>query len=156
MLLGGGTDNMGEGSDAMALLRTVVSRLSDVRFIRYILASVGALAVDFGIFLLMLSSGTQAALASVFGYMFGILAHWLLSSRAVFQDNVAHEARARTKQKALFVISAMVGLVLTAAIVGIADASGIDARLAKLVAIVVSFAVTYLLRAKVVFSSKAQ
>jgi putative flippase GtrA len=136
-----------------ALVTTILAKLRDVRFIRYILASVGALAVDFGIFLFMLSSGTQATLASVFGYTFGILAHWLLSSRTVFHDSVAHEKTARTKQKVLFVISALVGLVLTAAIVGLADASGIDARAAKLVAIVVSFGATYMLRAKVVFSS---
>jgi len=132
---------------------SMLAKLSDVRFLRYILASVGALAVDFGIFLMMLSSGTQAAVASAFGYAFGILAHWLLSSRAVFHDTVAKEKRARTKQKALFVISALVGLVLTAGIVGIADASGIDPRIAKLVAIVVSFAATYILRARVVFSN---
>ena len=133
---------------------TILTKLRDIRFIRYILASVGALAVDFGSFLIMLSSGTNAALASAFGYSFGILAHWVLSSRTVFQDSVAQEKRARTKQKALFVVSALVGLVLTAAIVGIADAGGTDARAAKLVAIVVSFAVTYILRAKVVFSSE--
>ncbi|MEP5937779.1 MAG: GtrA family protein [Erythrobacter sp.] len=133
---------------------TLLAKLQDIRFIRYILASVGALVVDFGSFLLMLSSGTNAAIASAFGYSFGILAHWVLSSRTVFQDTVAQEARARTKQKALFVVSALVGLVLTATIVGIADASGIDARGAKLVAIIVSFSVTYYLRAKVVFSSE--
>lgn len=133
---------------------TILAKLQDIRFIRYILASVGALAVDFGSFLIMLSSGTNAAIASAFGYSFGILAHWVLSSRTVFQDTVAKEARARTKQKALFVVSALVGLVLTATIVGIADSGGIDARAAKLVAIVVSFAVTYYLRAKVVFSSE--
>jgi len=142
----------GRGKPVMSMF----AKLSDVRFLRYILASVGALAVDFGIFLMMLSSGTQAAVASVFGYTFGILAHWLLSSRAVFRDTVAHEKRARTKQKALFVVSALVGLVLTAAIVGIGDASGFDARIAKMVAIVVSFAATYILRARVVFSNGSE
>ena len=132
---------------------TMLAKLRDIRFIRYILASVGALAVDFGSFLLMLSSGTNAMVASAFGYSFGILAHWVLSSRTVFQDTVAKQGKDRTRQKALFVISALVGLVLTATIVGIADAGGIDARAAKLVAIVVSFAVTYILRAKVVFAS---
>jgi putative flippase GtrA len=64
---------------------------------------------------------------------------------------VAVRGPLRTRQKALFVGSAMIGLALTIAIVGLADLSGIDPRLAKLVAIAVSFAVTWMLRSKIVF-----
>ena len=74
-----------------------------------------------------------------------------MSSRAVFVGNVAERGAARTKQKALFVISALVGLGLTTAIVWAGDASGFDPRLAKLVAIGVSFTATWLLRSRVVF-----
>lgn len=130
-------------------------RLLDVRLIRYLVASVGALAVDVGSFLGLLALGMLAAPASAIGYTLGILAHWLLSSRTVFQDSVAERGRERTRQKALFVISALVGLALTTAIVGGADAAGIDPRLAKLVAIAASFTVTWLLRAKVVFRPRA-
>ena len=48
-------------------------------------------------------------------------------------------------------ISALVGLGLTTAIVWAGDASGFDPRLAKLVAIGVSFTATWLLRSRVVF-----
>lgn len=132
-------------------LASFLAKLRDVRFVRYVLASVGALAVDVGSFLALMAAGMGAAPASAIGYSLGILAHWLMSSRAVFQDSVATSGMARTRQKALFVISALVGLALTTAIVGIADWSGVDPRLAKIFAIVVSFTVTWLIRSRIVF-----
>lgn len=137
-------------------VRIWLSRLRDIRFIRYFIASVGALAVDFGSFLALMGAGMTATWASALGYTLGIVAHWVLSSRKVFHDSVAHETVARTRQKALFVISALVGLGLTTVIVGIGSGGGIDPRLAKLIAIAVSFAVTYVLRSKVVFRSGAE
>jgi putative flippase GtrA len=132
-----------------------VLRIADVRLVRYGFASVGALAVDLGCFLALLSLGAAAAVASALGYALGIVAHWLLSSRAVFADAVAARGAGRTRQKALFVVSAMIGLALTTAIVGLADLAGIDPRLAKLAAVAVSFTVTWLLRNTVVFRAGA-
>ena len=129
----------------------LLSRLGDVRLVRYLLASIGALAVDMGCFLALLSAGVWPAGASAIGYCAGIVAHWLLSSRTVFADTVAARGLARTRQKAMFVISALLGLVLTSGIVWAADAAGIDPRAAKLVAIVVSFATTWVLRSRIVF-----
>jgi len=137
------------------LIGTLFDKLSDIRFVRYILASVGALAVDVGAFLALLAVGMLAAPASAVGYSLGILAHWLMSSRAVFQDSVAEGGMARTRQKALFVISALVGLGLTTAIVGGADWGGVDPRFAKLVAIGVSFIATWLIRSRIVFRADA-
>lgn len=134
-----------------ARLPDMLAKLRDIRFVRYVLASVGALAVDMGCFLALLTAGMWAAGASALAYGAGILAHWLLSSRAVFVGSVAMQGARRTRQKALFVASAMVGLALTTAIVWTGDNAGIDPRLAKLVAIAVSFAATWLLRSKVVF-----
>ena len=130
---------------------SIFSKLRDVRLIRYGFASVGALAVDVGVFLAMLAANVAAAPASAFGYTFGIIAHWILSSRKVFHDKVASDGKIRTRQKALFVISALLGLGLTTAIVGVADYVGVDPRTAKLIAIVASFVLTYVLRSKVVF-----
>ena len=126
-------------------------RFVDRRITRYLLASVGALAVDVGIFLALLSFGVWAAGASAIGYTLGIVAHWLMSSRAVFIGNVAERGAGRTRQKALFVVSALVGLGLTTGIVWAGDVSGFDPRFAKLVAIAVSFTATWLLRSRVVF-----
>ncbi len=137
--------------------RTValLARLGDVRLVRYLLASVGALAVDVCCFLALLTSGVWPASASAVGYCAGIAAHWLLSSRAVFADTVAARGLARTRQKAMFVISALIGLALTSGIVWAGDTVGIDPRAAKLVAIAVSFAATWLLRSKIVFRAGA-
>jgi putative flippase GtrA len=128
-----------------------VYKIADLRLVRYGLASIGALAVDIGCFLGLLALGVPAAAGSALGYGLGIVAHWLLSSRAVFADSVAARGAGRTRQKALFVGSAMVGLALTTGIVGLADLAGGDPRLAKLAAIAVSFAATWMLRNKVVF-----
>jgi putative flippase GtrA len=135
-------------------LISVLSRLRDVRFVRYVLASVGALAVDLGSFLVLLSMGLMAAGASAFSYSLGILAHWLLSSRTVFHDSVAERGIERTRQKAMFVVSALLGLTLTTAIVGGADFAGFDPRPAKLAAVVASFLLTWTLRSKIVFRER--
>lgn len=133
------------------LVLPMLDRLRQLTLIRYILASVGALAVDMGLFLALLTAGTPAMAASAIGYGAGIVAHWLLSSRKVFADQVAAGGLARTRQKAMFVVSALIGLGVTTAIVGGATLAGFDPRLAKLAAIVISFAVTWLLRKRVVF-----
>jgi putative flippase GtrA len=119
---------------------------------RYLAASVAALAADMGSFLVLLHLGLAPAPASALGYAIGILAHWLLSSRAVFSDQVAARGARRTRQKALFVGSALIGLGLTTLIVGTGAALGVDPRMAKLVAVAVSFAATWLLRQRVVFA----
>lgn len=129
----------------------MLARFADTRFIRYLLASIGALAVDMGSFLALLSLGLWPAWAGAMGYCLGIVAHWLLSSRAVFTDTVAEGGKARARQKALFVASALLGLALTTAIVWAGHGAGIDPRLAKLAAIAVSFAATWLLRSRVIF-----
>ncbi len=129
----------------------LLTRLRDIRLVRYILASVGALAIDMGSFLALLSLGIGSVMAAAVGYSLGIIAHWLLSSRTVFHDSVAEKGSGRTRQKALFVLSALLGLGLTTLIVGTGDWAGIDPRLAKIVAVICSFTLTYLLRKSVVF-----
>lgn len=128
-----------------------LERLRDIRFLRYLLASIGALAVDMGSFLLLLSAHVAAAPASAAGYSLGILAHWMLSSRTVFTDSVAAGGNARHIQKAGFVGSALLGLLITTLIVGAGDAAGIDPRLAKIAAIGVSFFATWIVRSRIVF-----
>lgn len=118
---------------------------------RYLAASVVALGFDMGSFLVLLAAGMPAAPASALSYSLGIVVHWFISSRAVFTAGVAQRGPARTRQKALFVASAFVGLALTAGIVGLGSAVGIDPRLAKIAAVGVSFVATWLLRARVVF-----
>ncbi len=134
------------------MMLPMIDRLRRTTLLRYLLASMGALAVDMGSFLALLALGMAPVLASAAGYSLGIVAHWLLSSRAVFTESVAEERRARTRQKALFVASALIGLALTTLIVGSGTAVGVDSRLSKLIAIAVSFTATWLLRKRIVFS----
>lgn len=119
---------------------------------RYLGASVVALAFDMGGFLALLAAGTPAAPAAALSYSLGIIVHWLISSRAVFTGGVAARGPARTRQKALFVASALVGLALTAGVVGLGAALGLDPRAAKIAAVGVSFTATWLLRARFVFA----
>lgn len=120
-------------------------------YLRYIGVSGGALGVDLGLYFLCLSTGMMATLAAAMGYLTGVGVHWFLSSRLVF-DDVAERGLARTRQKALFLTSAFIGLGLTVAIVAVATRYGLDARLAKLVAVAVSFQTTYILRRTIVFA----
>jgi hypothetical protein len=133
------------------MMLSCVQRIAAPVFLRYVLASVGALAVDMGTFLAGLALGVPAVAASVLGYALGIAAHWVLSSTVVFADDVAAAGTARRRQQALFVASALVGLGVTALVVGVLARLGLDPRAAKLAAVGISFVVTWLLRQRVVF-----
>ena len=134
------------------MLRTLGTLANGVpSYLRYIAVSAGALGVDLGVYFVALPSGLVAWLAAAIGYLSGVAVHWILSSRLVF-DDVAERGLARTKQKALFLTSAFIGLGLTVGIVALATCSGFDPRLAKLVAVAVSFQTTYLLRRTIVFA----
>ncbi len=123
-------------------------------YMRYLVVSVAALAVDLGLFLALLQFGMLSMAASAIGYSAGIVVHWFLSSRKVFGDRVSDKGTSeRTQQKAMFVMSALLGLAMTTAIVGAGDALGFDPRIAKIVAIGVSFQLTYMLRNVIIFRS---
>jgi putative flippase GtrA len=124
----------------------------DQVYTRYVGASVVALGVDFAMFMAALSLGVPPALAAATGYIGGIVCHWLISSRMVFTAQIAASTAGRRQQQALFVLSALVGLGITTGIVGLGSRYGLDPRLAKGIAIVVSFQATYVLRKKVVFA----
>lgn len=133
------------------LVTELIDRVRNFRLARYFGASVIALVADVGAFLLLLEIGVIAAGASAASYSLGILVHWLVSSRKVFHDSVAAAGNARTRQKVLFLVSALLGLGLTTLIVGTGDFAGLDPRLAKLVAIAASFTLTWQLRSRVIF-----
>ena len=133
----------------------MLRRFTDTIFLRYLAASALALGVDLGSFLALLALGMPAAGAAAAGYSLGIVAHWLASSRAVFAAGVAERGPDRTRQKALFVVSALLGLGLTTAIVGLGGMAGFDPRLAKLIAIAASFTLTWLMREKIVFRAES-
>ncbi len=127
--------------------------LARFTYVRYGLGSVLALAADMGLFLLLLRFALAPAPASAAGYTLGILVHWLISSRLVFAAGAAPAGPARTRQKGLFVASALAGLALTTGIVALGSMAGLPPFLAKLAAIAVSFQITYALRKGVVFAA---
>ena len=135
----------------MAVLANQLATLRQVLLVRYLGASVIALACDFACFLILLRLGLAPAPASALGYGLGIAVHWLVSSRKVFIGSVASPGAARIRQKALFVGSALIGLAVTTAVVAAASGLGLDPRLAKLLAVAASFTITWLLRDSVVF-----
>ena len=124
----------------------------DQVYLRYVGASAASLGVDFALFMAAMSVGVPPALAAAFGYIVGIACHWLLSSKLVFVGQVALDGAGRRHQQVLFVVSALVGLGITTGIVGIGSRFGLDPRIAKGIAIVVSFQATYVIRKKVVFA----
>ncbi len=122
-------------------------------YMRYLVVSVAALAVDLGLFLLLLQmgmlrawrrrpSGTASAFLSIGSFPA------VKCFRIVFLSAARAE---RTQQKAMFVMSALLGLATTTAIVGGGEWIGTDPRVAKLVAIAISFQLTYLLRNVLIF-----
>jgi putative flippase GtrA len=121
-------------------------------YVRYLVVRGGALGLDMGLFMAARAMGTAPAAAAALGYCAGIAAHWLMSSRAVFVGRLAERGPARRQQQALFLGSALVGLAITVAVVGIGHKLALDPRLAKIVAIGLSFQATYLLRRKLVFA----
>ncbi len=125
--------------------------LANARLVRYGIGSVVALCSDMGLFMALLRIGLHSVPASALGYTLGILVHWLVSSRLVFADTAAPAGPARTRQKALFVASALAGLAITTIIMTLAAALGLMPVVAKLVAIAVSFQATYMMRKAFVF-----
>ncbi len=125
--------------------------LTNARVVRYGIGSVVALAADMGLFLALLDTGMPSVAASALGYTLGIFVHWLISSRLVFADGAAPRGPERTRQKGLFVASALAGLAITTAIVAFGDMAGLMPVVAKLIAIVVSFQATYMMRKAFVF-----
>lgn len=130
----------------------LLDQLKSQILLRYFGASAFALVVDMGLFLFLLRAGLLAPAASAVSYSLGIAAHWLISSRLVFAAGAAPRGSERWRQKFLFLMSAMVGLVLTVTIVTFGEMLLGDARMAKLIAIAVSFFTGYLLRKHIVFS----
>ena len=132
-------------------MHALVRRLLGDTFVRYFASSGMALGVDVACFTALVLVGTPAGLASALGYILGIGAHWLVASRAVFHADVAERGPARTRQKALFVLSALAGLLLTTGIVTAGAAAGVHLALTKAVAIGFSFTANWLIRRHFVF-----
>lgn len=116
------------------------------------MVSVTALAADVTIFLTLAGAVLTPSVAGAAGYATGLLIHYTLSVRYVFDTTAT--GKGETRLIAEFVASGLLGLtmttlVITAATVGL----GLSALPAKLAAIVASFVVVYTLRRCIVFAA---
>lgn len=119
--------------------------LSEVRVpTAYAMVSVAACAIDFAVTMVLAAS--SAILAAAGGYLCGLVVHWILSTRLVFAGAAAISGRARYRQKALYLVSGLAGLLATIAVYTSMHAAGAAPPIAKACAIAVSFVITYVWR----------
>lgn len=130
----------------------MLRRLGLERYLPYAVVSAAALALDYALFLLLVDAGMRAGMAAGVGYLAGMGAHWLLSTRFVFAAEVAVDAAAKRQQLMLFLLSGLAGTLVTIGVVGIATALGLAPALAKLLAIVIAFNLVFVIRRHVVFA----
>ena len=123
-------------------------------FSKYLAASGVALLVDLALFVQLIAINITPATASAFAYTVGIVVHWTLSRRAVFVGRVLKRSAARTAQKAQFFVSALIGLGITTGVVAGGSYLELDPRLAKLMAVAISFLTVWHIRNRFIFRSE--
>ncbi len=138
----------------LASLLLALPRLSAARFMlaRYLVASVCALASDMIVFLALDQAGAPPVPAALGGYLAGMGVHWAISVRFVFLPGAARGAT--HAQRIGFVASALFGMAVTMALVGMLSAIGIAPALAKLASVPASFFTVYAIRKYGVFVTR--
>lgn len=120
---------------------------------RYTIVSGVALLADLVTLMTLRGLGARAALAGVAGYCTGLILHYVLSSRFVFQSERGSKSQARLFGE--FAVSGLIGLALTAAILHVAtDIAGLPALVGKLIAVGVSFFAVFVMRKTIVFADR--
>ncbi|MFD1106176.1 GtrA family protein [Sphingobium olei] len=135
----------------IAAARSLTGMAVRLMLARYLLVSLCALCADTLLFLALSDRLLPPGGAACAGYLFGILVHWALSVRFVFQDRV--NGRASHAQRLSFALSALLGLGVTVGTVSLAIQAGLPAAPAKAIAVIASFTLVYLVRKHVVFSA---
>ncbi len=117
---------------------------------RYLAVSVAALGVDTALYLALLHAGLIAGAAAALGYLAGAVLHWCLATAFIFRAD--DDRRRRRAQFAQYLLSGVVGLLITSATVhALVAGLGADTILAKIAAIAVSFNVVFVLRKTAIF-----
>jgi putative flippase GtrA len=122
------------------------------QFSAYTAVSVLALATDLASYFLLIAGGWPVFVAGVTGYAIGMLVHFVLSRRFVFERAACAKSEPRLFGE--FALSGVAGLAVTASV--IATATGAFAAspvTAKLSAVIMSFIVVYSIRRLVVFAA---
>lgn len=119
----------------------------------YTIVSAVALGVDLVIFTGLARSGVRAAAAGIIGYAVGLLVHYILSVRFVFETEGSTKSGLR--RFAEFVVSGGVGILITWAIIAFStEVLHFPALLAKAGAVGTSFIVVFILRKGIVFAKE--
>lgn len=129
-------------------LRPFHALIARLMFARYLLASLCALAGDMALFLAFDALGVAPMLATAGGYVGGLMLHWMLSIRFVFDTGTGPTHA----QRAGFIASALVGMGITVLTVGGLAALGITPALARLAAVPVGFLSVYAIRKYGIFA----
>jgi len=144
-------DGAGDPSLADQVLRFATSGIPQ-QVLVYGLVSVLALGIDLMVYLGLVHLATRASVAAVAGYGIGLAVHFLLSARVAFDGAATRKSAARLFWQ--FALSGLCGLAVTAGTVALlADHAGIRPIPAKAVAVILSFALVFLLRRTFVFAS---
>lgn len=117
-------------------------------FARYLLASICALSSDMAVFLMLSRAGATPTLAAFGGYALGLVVHWVISIRFVFDTGTGPS----NTQRVAFVVSALIGMGITMAMVGGLSAVGIAPAIAKLISVPASFLSVYAIRKYGIFA----
>jgi putative flippase GtrA len=120
---------------------------------RYLVTSVLALSCDLLVYSALLRSGLMPATAGAIGYMSGLCLHYHLSASWVFPDRTRRRQEVRTFIK--FTATALLGMAMTAAIIGFLTWTGASgAFAAKAVAVGLTYVAVFLLRRTLVFAAR--
>ncbi|MGU9978573.1 GtrA family protein [Phreatobacter sp. HK31-P] len=123
------------------------------QMLRYGSVSAVALAVDMALFLALTGSDLGALSAAVAGYAVGLLVHFLLSSRFVF--DAARTGKGRSRLFGEYALSGIAGILVTAATVAmLVEGAGLAPVPAKAVAVVLSFVAVFVIRRSIVFAAR--
>jgi len=131
-------------------LRALARQLAGYAFV-----SGSALAVDVTIYWWLFKALGIATVAAAGGYVFGVLVHYMLSSRIVFAGRFgARGVAAEASVLAKFFVAGGLGLAITVSTVGLlADVMGAHALTAKLIAAGLSFMTVFTVLRVFVFNA---
>ncbi|MGE0055869.1 MAG: GtrA family protein [Hyphomicrobium sp.] len=126
------------------------------QIIRYACVSALALGLDFTVFLLLTHfSAMSPATAGATGYSLGLVLHYVLSVRFVFDADASLKTRRRLFGE--FVASGLFGVFATWAVIHLATGTlGMGSVPAKGLAVIISFAAVFIIRRSIIFAARTR
>lgn len=118
---------------------------------RYGLVSLAALGLDVAVFGALVSGGMAAPVAGVIGYSAGLVLHFLLSCRVVFDRKAVAKSNPRLFGE--FALSGLLGIATTWIVISLATGAGATPAIAKVLAVGVSFFLVFAVRRGIVFAT---